>query len=52
MIKNCSIRGDLKKVIFKISFNLKHLQNMQIVGIKVACLLIEFGLQGYEYGKR
>jgi len=52
MIKNCSIWGDLKKVFFKISFDLEHLQFKQIVGIKVACLLIEFGLQGYEYGKR
>jgi hypothetical protein len=50
MIKNCSILGDLKKVIFKISFNLKDLQIMQIVGIKVAVSLIVFGFLGYEYG--
>jgi hypothetical protein len=49
MIKNCSILGDLKKVIFKISFNLKELQMMQIVGIKVAVLLIIFSFLGYEY---
>jgi hypothetical protein len=48
MIKNCSIWGNLKQVVFKIFFNLKDLQIKQRVGIKVALSLIEVSRQGYE----
>jgi len=44
MIKNCSIWGDLKYQVLKIILNYEHLQNKQVIGIKVALLLIKVGL--------